>query len=87
VDGRIRADDIRLRALQRAEPATQPGQAAPPVREPPGSEALEDRLDGLQRDAIVQALEQTRYNKTAAARLLGVTFRALRYRIKKLGIE
>ena len=32
-------------------------------------------------------LEQTRYNKTAAAKLLGMSFRALRYRIKKLGIE
>ena len=41
----------------------------------------------LQREAIMQALEQTRYNKTAAAKLLGVTFRALRYRIKKLGLE
>jgi two-component system response regulator PilR (NtrC family) len=87
VDGRIRADDIRLRAVQRAEPARHPEQATPPIREAAGSEALEDRLDGLQRDAILQALEQTRYNKTAAARLLGVTFRALRYRIKKLGIE
>ena len=34
-----------------------------------------------------EALEQTRYNKTAAAKLLGMSFRALRYRIKKLGIE
>ena len=34
-----------------------------------------------------KALEQTRYNKTAAAKLLGMSFRALRYRIKKLGIE
>jgi two-component system response regulator PilR (NtrC family) len=41
----------------------------------------------MEREAIVQALEKTRYNKTAAAKLLGVTFRALRYRIKKLGIE
>jgi two-component system response regulator PilR (NtrC family) len=41
----------------------------------------------LEREAIVQALEQTRYNKTAAARLLGISFRALRYRIKKLGLE
>ena len=39
------------------------------------------------RDAILKALEQTRYNKTAAARVLGMSFRALRYRIKKLGIE
>ena len=37
--------------------------------------------------AIVKALEQTRYNKTAAAKLLGMSFRALRYRVKKLGIE
>jgi two-component system response regulator PilR (NtrC family) len=35
----------------------------------------------------LKALEQTRYNKTAAAKVLGVSFRALRYRIKKLGIE
>jgi two-component system response regulator PilR (NtrC family) len=87
VDGRIRADDIRLRAVQRAEPTARTEHAAAPTPEPAGGEALEDRLDGLQRDAILQALEQTRYNKTAAAKLLGVTFRALRYRIKKLGIE
>ena len=42
---------------------------------------------GIERDAIIKALEKTRYNKTAAAKLLGMTFRALRYRIKKLGIE
>jgi two-component system response regulator PilR (NtrC family) len=49
--------------------------------------ALEDQLEGIERDAIVKALEQTRHNKTAAAKVLGMTFRALRYRIKKLGIE
>jgi two-component system response regulator PilR (NtrC family) len=86
VDGRIRVEDIRLRAVQRAEPAA-PAEATPAPRDHAGGEALEDRLDGLQRDAILQALERTRYNKTAAAKLLGVTFRALRYRIKKLGIE
>ena len=63
--------------------ATQPAEA----EADPGGEALGERLDGLEREAIVRALEQTRYNKTAAAKLLGVTFRALRYRIKKLGIE
>ena len=45
------------------------------------------QLEVIERDAIVQALEKTRYNKTAAAQLLGMSFRALRYRIKKLGIE
>jgi two-component system, NtrC family, response regulator PilR len=50
-------------------------------------EKLGDALEDIERDAIVRALEQTRYNKTRAAQLLGMTFRSLRYRIKKLGIE
>jgi two-component system, NtrC family, response regulator PilR len=48
---------------------------------------LGDQIVDVQRQAIVDALEKTRYNKTAAAKLLGLTFRQLRYRIKKLGIE
>lgn len=48
---------------------------------------LGDQIDDVQRQAIVVALEKTRYNKTAAAKLLGLTFRQLRYRIKKLNIE
>ena len=50
-------------------------------------EALGEQLEHIERDAILKALEQTRYNKTAAAKLLGMTFRALRYKVKKLGIE
>src|SRR5690606_41455131 len=52
-----------------------------------GGGALGEQLDNIERDAIVKALEQTRYNKTAAAKLLGMTFRALRYRIKKRSEE
>ena len=48
---------------------------------------LDPMLENTQREAIIRALEQTRYNKTAAAKLLGISFRAMRYRIKKLGIE
>lgn len=48
---------------------------------------LQDYLDQTERAAIQEALEQTRYNKTAAARVLGVTFRSLRYRLERLGIE
>jgi two-component system response regulator PilR (NtrC family) len=48
---------------------------------------LGDQIEEVQRQAIIEALEKTRYNKTAAARLLGLTFRQLRYRVKKLGIE
>jgi len=51
------------------------------------STGLGDQIEVVQRQAIVDALEQTRYNKTAAAKLLGLSFRQLRYRIKKLGIE
>ena len=49
--------------------------------------ALGDKLENIERDEITQALEQSRYNKTATAKRLGLSLRALRYRIKKLGIE
>ena len=48
---------------------------------------LGGQLQDVERDAIVKALEECRYNKTAAAKKLGITLRALRYRIDKLGIE
>ncbi len=48
---------------------------------------LGDQVEDIQRQAIIEALEKTRYNKTQAAKLLGLSFRQLRYRIKKLGIE
>ena len=41
----------------------------------------------LSREAIMKALEATRFNKTAAAKLLGITFRSLRYRLDRLGID
>ncbi len=76
--GEIRASDIRLM------PAPG-GAAAAPTSSTAG--ALGDHLEDIEREAIVKALEQTRFNKTAAAKILGMSFRALRYRIKKLGIE
>jgi two-component system response regulator PilR (NtrC family) len=83
VGGVITADNVKLRANVR--PTAEPGltTTAPPEREG----ALGAQLEDIERDAIVKALEKTRYNKTAAAKVLGMTFRALRYRIKKLGIE
>ncbi len=48
---------------------------------------LGSRVEDVQRQAIIQALSKTRYNKTAAAKLLGLSLRQLRYRIEKLGIE
>ena len=48
---------------------------------------LDSYISNLEREAIMKALQETRYNKTAAAKKLGITFRALRYKLKKLGID
>jgi two-component system response regulator PilR (NtrC family) len=63
------------------EPKTVPYPSAPVVND------LEGYLENLERAAIMRALEATRYNKTAAAEKLGISFRALRYRLKKLGLD
>ena len=85
--GVILPEHIRLRASARggADPGSAVRGLAPSPAE--GSAALGTQLESIEREAIVKALEKTRYNKTAAAKLLGMSFRALRYRIKKLGIE
>jgi two-component system response regulator PilR (NtrC family) len=48
---------------------------------------LGDMMEEVEREAIIKALEETRWNRTAAAKKLGMTLRALRYRLEKLGIE
>jgi len=50
-------------------------------------ESLDDYLQRIERTAIEEALSKTNQNKTAAAKLLGITFRALRYKLEKLGID
>ncbi|MBK6660852.1 MAG: sigma-54-dependent Fis family transcriptional regulator [Proteobacteria bacterium] len=72
----IRVPDLRL-------PEGPRGGAAPAA----GAAELQDYLDDVERSRILAALEQTRWNKTRAAKLLGISFRALRYRLQKLGIE
>ena len=52
-----------------------------------GQVPLQDCLDQVERQAILEALQKTRFNRTAAARLLGVTFRSLRYRMERLGLN
>ena len=83
----IRAADLRLPRRDAGGEATPPAQpAAERGRRPTCRNApLENYIDGLEREDI-HALEE-RYNKTAAAKRLGITFRALRYRLKKLGID
>jgi len=76
--GEICANDIQLR------PTTVGSLASASVS---SEGALGGHLEEIEREAILKALARTRYNKTAAAKVLGMSFRALRYRIKKLGIE
>jgi len=76
---RVEPEDIQLK--QGA------GLDLPSVVDEMAADGLEGQLEHIEREAIVKALEQTRYNKTKAAELLGMTFRQLRYRVKKLGIE
>lgn len=80
-DGKeITAVDLQLRGGAQV-PQTQSAAG------PDGEEGLDDYLSRIERAAIEEALEKTNQNKTAAARLLGITFRALRYKLEKLGIE
>ncbi|HAZ61303.1 MAG TPA: sigma-54-dependent Fis family transcriptional regulator, partial [Gammaproteobacteria bacterium] len=98
--GRIDVADLELDAAPAPEVATgdpdltvtEPGDRPPPwpggsLPRTPDAAPLDAALGALERQRILAALEQTRWNRTAAARLLGLTLRALRYRLEKLGIE
>jgi two-component system response regulator PilR (NtrC family) len=90
---RIAAAELQLRGdTAGLVPAAATGNVAEPgATAPAGPQAagagLEDQMEEMERRAIREALERSRYNKTKAAVLLGMSFRSLRYRIKKLGIE
>ncbi len=73
----IEPDDLQLKNTPTPEPTPVAGLGLP----------LDPMLGHMERDTIEKALEKTRYNKTAAARLLGISFSALRYRLKKLGLD
>ena len=75
---RINAEDLHLTpVIDESDNASPPGDKWP----------LQDYLDRVERAAINEALEKTRYNRTAAAKLLGITFRAMRYRMERLGLK
>lgn len=52
-----------------------------------GADSLDEQLSTLEKQIILDALSKTGNNRTAAARLLGITFRSLRYRLERLGID
>ena len=74
--GKVALDDLQLAA----------GSALGDGAGPDG-ETLDDHMNRVEKQLILEALAKTGFNRTAAARLLGVTFRSLRYRIERLGIE
>jgi len=69
------------------EPGAVPGTIVSPVDLDPAGGPLPSYIEQLERAAIQKALEENRWNKTRAAAQLGITFRALRYKLKKLGME
>ncbi|MDR2000472.1 MAG: sigma-54 dependent transcriptional regulator [Zoogloeaceae bacterium] len=79
----LTGDNIDVTDLNLAPPSDDPEDSFQPSDELP----LQDRLDQVEKQAILGALDKTRFNRTAAARLLGVTFRSLRYRIQRLGLN
>lgn len=73
---RIEVDDLQL--APDCDVAGEPGR---------DGESLDAYLDRLERQAILEAVAKTDGNRTAAARVLGITFRSLRYRMARLGID
>ena len=82
----IRAQDLRLPAGAELH-SPEPTAGLPTEFDPDAGQSLEEFLEDIERRAIVRALEQERWNRTAAAKRLGMSFRSMRYRLKKLGID
>jgi two-component system, NtrC family, response regulator PilR len=78
----IRTEDLQLGAHEDSQTITSKDLSSLRTSTP-----LPDYLERIEKQAILDALEKTRFNRTAAARLLGITFRALRYRMERLGIN
>ena len=85
----VTAEELQLRTTVGSLPIATPGAGLPPGVMPGATSTgtMTDQLADLERTAILQALEKSRWNRTAAAQLLGLTFRQLRYRIAKLGLQ
>lgn len=81
----IQSSDLNLPEIQQSSLYQSATLLAEEQAETPIS--LERYMDEVEKQAIMSALEQTRWNKTAAAKQLGISFRALRYRLKKLELE
>jgi two-component system response regulator PilR (NtrC family) len=89
-DGVIDVADLSLKSARPAEaaaPAAAPADPVPAALESPLPNNLPDYLNQVERDIILRALNQTQFNRTQAAGLLGISLRQLRYQMQKLGIQ
>lgn len=77
-DGLITVQDLHLTPAERAQSD---------MGEVSDKYPLPDYLDRVEKEALLEALQQTGFNRTAAAKLLGLTFRTMRYRMERLGIK
>ena len=76
-NNQISAEDLQLPENSHAEV----------LQESNDDKPLDSQLDNIEKERIVKTLQETKYNRTKAAELLGMSYRSLRYRLKKLGIE
>jgi len=83
----IRAEDLYLSPVTSSVPRRDPAASSVALGEGEIPASLEMYLDDVERAALLAALERTRFNRTEAAKLLGITFRAMRYRMERLGIK
>lgn len=77
----------QAKAATSLNPANGNLQAAPVLTARAPGQSLEAYLEDIERREIEHALQATKWNRTAAAKLLGISFRTLRYRLKKLGLD
>ncbi len=81
-DSKVTAENLQLTPGSMESTHGQPALTGTENKAP-----LQDYLDRIEKDAILEALEKTRYNRTAAAKLLGITFRSMRYRMERLNLN
>ena len=96
-DDIIREQDLQLDNSPRlaptqtfSEPSVQPDNqdsSTDAMSARPDDMPLEDYLEQIERVEIEKALQDTKWNRTAAAKKLGMSFRSMRYRLKKLGLD
>ncbi|MBT7719671.1 MAG: sigma-54-dependent Fis family transcriptional regulator [Halieaceae bacterium] len=87
----ITAEDLQFSSMSSRNPTTRARESDKEGKHTWSEEEaygdIEGYLDEMEKQILSKALEDSRWNKTATAKLLGISFRSLRYRLKKLGLD